>query len=500
QVDAFMRRTSETSLFYKASDIHYQIVGNGHLSVKKVGEKNGVPVYRNLKQEGTTIRLSGEAPFVLTTVGSYEIGKKENQLASNPLGIYGLTPAKLLSNGKVVHATIYPGSFVSAPAHGVTTMKAAQIIKGDKPIDAIRVRVAGIHGYTKEAAEKIKSVAGQIAEMGLAVDVVAGASNQLMKVDVEGIGTVLEPWTTLGASASIVKAWNGTTFLLWLAFAIVALFYILGRVMYWNVSREGEADTLFALGWPRNLIRRKLKAEMTVLCLVASIFAFIAIRVYQQVSNTESPVFLWLFIGIGLYLVLMWTLLSSRLGTKEKGGRVPKISLHTGEKSHLIRRNVMYYRSFIFIPFIQLVLVSALAAFVYLSLGSTVSQTNLTVLGQYINLQGQTINQILAGIAILIAVMTTIESTLALYEKRTDEITLFSQVGWNKRDIFGVLLGETAFWSGISILIGGLISFLVVGMFFTFTLHSIIISGLIFLALFLIILAVSSMVIYRTVS
>jgi hypothetical protein len=45
--------------------------------------------------------------------------------------------------------TLIPGGFIATPAAGVTTIEAAEIIKGETPIDAIWIRVAGIDTYNK---------------------------------------------------------------------------------------------------------------------------------------------------------------------------------------------------------------------------------------------------------------------------------------------------------------------------------------------------------------
>lgn len=145
----------------------YEKAGDTY-KVKKINEVKGIPIYRNIEEKGFNLQevsiddsKKSNISFIPDPIGKVEVDKeKQQQLASSPLGIYQFAPVyyKDIKSEKLVKMkpTITPGSFVSVPAQGVTTIEAANVIKGREPIDAIRVRVGGIDHYTEEAASKIK--------------------------------------------------------------------------------------------------------------------------------------------------------------------------------------------------------------------------------------------------------------------------------------------------------------------------------------------------------
>src|SRR5690625_6348108 len=61
----------------------------------------------------------------------------------------------------------------------------------------------------------------------------------------------------------------------------------------------------------------------------------------------------------------------------------------------LFTRNIYYYKETIKPIFIQVFIIGILAIFVYISISSAVSQTNHTVLGQYVNAGVNQMTQIL---------------------------------------------------------------------------------------------------------
>ena len=67
------------------------------------------------------------------------------------------------------------------------------MIKGEKPIDAIRIGVAGIESYDAAAQVKIENLATYLLNQLNEVDIVA-AFIKKMEMDVEGIGLVTAPW------------------------------------------------------------------------------------------------------------------------------------------------------------------------------------------------------------------------------------------------------------------------------------------------------------------
>ncbi|TCT26649.1 putative ABC transport system permease protein, partial [Melghiribacillus thermohalophilus] len=243
----------DTAVYYVAKKIDYANLDQETPAVEIVKE-GSPPAYKEVEQKGVSIYGATELPFVLFQAGTFSPKEQTNYLAASPLGIYGDMEAKTIDGQTLVPTTV-PGSFISAPASGVTTLDSAEIIKGDKPIDAIRVRVAGIEGYDEEAQEKIDQVAKRLLEMGYEVDVVAGASFQEMTLDVEGIGFVNEQWTTLGVAQELGETWNSVTLLTTGLFVIFGILWVMARLTFEKNVLRGENDLLFTLGWGKTRIQ-----------------------------------------------------------------------------------------------------------------------------------------------------------------------------------------------------------------------------------------------------
>src|SRR5699024_10698907 len=222
---------------YELGPITYEIIDDNNLAVKQTGkdELYGAPTYRDLRNieffelltdESGQI-INNEDYFNFTENGTFSIKENTSDLASSPLGIYGREAPYLADDpDKTLHPSAVPGSFINTPAHGLISIDHAEKIKGDEPIDAIRVKVAGITGYDKKAADLIESLASEFEEQGFTVDIVAGASLQELTVEVEGIGDVIQSFTTLGAADTVVSSWNAMQIGLTLFYALVALIFI----------------------------------------------------------------------------------------------------------------------------------------------------------------------------------------------------------------------------------------------------------------------------------
>src|SRR5690625_7143372 len=96
-------------------------------------------------------------------MGTFKAKEKESELTSSPLGIYSTEDVKTTDGVKITPTTV-PGSFIAPPAAGVTTLESASLIKGDEPIDAIRIKLNNITSYNKEEQKKIEHVATEMIE------------------------------------------------------------------------------------------------------------------------------------------------------------------------------------------------------------------------------------------------------------------------------------------------------------------------------------------------
>lgn len=453
---------ADSTVFYRSGFLNY-VTENGRLAVKKLGELNGVPIYREIEKHGMKTTeayhdedLRKKITFILDPVGTVKMGNKKEQLAASPLGIYQFAPVKYIGDGEhhgvTLEPTITPGSFVTPAAKGLTNIQSAAWIKGDKPIDAIRVKVAGIEGYTKAAAEKIEKVAKEIEAMGLEVTMIAGASPQKLKVDVEGVGLVEESWTTLGAAGTIVDEWNLTNVIIGVLFAFVALFYLINRMLFWEVDNRRDVLLFHQLGWKRKHIIGWFRQEMAVLLLLSASISLPGAWALQKWGRFGADFYLWFLIVLLAAAFILLVVLPVKfrgIVQERREFRAAKRKKAANSES-LVRKNLSYYGKHIRPPFAQIGIVSLLSSFVYLSIGSTGEQTGITLLGEYINLQTDRISGFLIGTSYVLAVSTLIESILSLLKVREKELENFRLIGWKNRHIFRLYLKETAAWSALA--------------------------------------------------
>ncbi|GKV68541.1 hypothetical protein NCCP2716_10390 [Sporosarcina sp. NCCP-2716] len=466
---------NSSTKYYKAGPILYKRSSDG-LKVTQIGTVHGVPVYRTLEEIGSTItsgdQTAGSLSILTDPVGYYETGTKKEHLAASPLGIYQLDPVTYKETDGTVKAltpTYTPGSFVTAPAEGVTNIESSKLVKGDTPIDAIRVKVAGITDYTPAAAKKIEEVANDIRGIGLHVDVIAGSSLQTLDVDVEGLGVVQESWTSLGASGKIVKQWNATTLVLAIMFALVAILFLVNRIRLWSGERRQSVELLKLMGWRSKDIQKLYMREMKRLLLIVMTFSGVFIIAFFYVNEVS-------FRLAAYQVLLLVVLVLLTIGCTN--GQVQRLLRNAGNTENgrkvtrsrsLVLRNILFYRKSITVTFLQLILVSSLASFVYLALNESILQTNATVLGKYVNSEIGSWNKLLLAATYMMAFITLLENMSRMLKERSHELISFKLIGWKFKDIKRTLLTELSIWTSLSVVCGSMLSGLLFTLFYPMT-------------------------------
>ena len=257
--------------------------GDSGLDPFQLNANPAVPGVESAYSLATTItppRNSGGALAV--PVGSFsttQLSSLQSALSYVPLGAYqpiastistasgtrNLKPS-VSGLGLVSPATVAIASINSAPAWSQTA-----------PVSSIRVRVAGISGYTKSAEQKVLDVAATIRKLGFSATVVAGSSPTDVTVHVSGyafgvshppqkqkvgdLGSVTQRWSELGA-ASRADAAVSTASLSILGIALGSTSLLLGAVQFVSVPRRrAQASVMRELGWTRGRIRRWMFAE-----------------------------------------------------------------------------------------------------------------------------------------------------------------------------------------------------------------------------------------------
>ena len=219
-----------------------------------------LPAYRqSLATSGTGLTQSLAAP--MATFDPSTLALEQNAASYVPLGDY-VSPDVVTADGDAVIPRPMGLDFVTAPAGAITDLAGGRALRGEAPIDAIRVRVAGVGAYDQAALDRVGDVARRIEAMGLSASVVAGSSLQEVSLMVPGwlapveqdvsqdsLGPVSEEWTTLGAVVRVDEAFSSLSVLL-LAICLlgVSLSLVTVAALTGQVTAR-EAAVLRVLGW-----------------------------------------------------------------------------------------------------------------------------------------------------------------------------------------------------------------------------------------------------------
>ena len=234
--------------------------------------------------------ISAPEGALLTPVGSYAPGftGAADDASYVPLGLYADPEAEIVEPGQDQGAPLPPsfsgrGALLTSPGV-ITTMDGYEQYRGEISADVIRVRVAGVDGYSPESLSHIEAVAEQIMDLGLDVQIVAGSSLAPVGIylpefheDGSDLGWVVEEWTSLGAAVQAEEAQMTASWaLLITALAGVTL---LACAVYMSGTRprRREASMLTSLGWTRQQVRRWFLTEDLPVLLVVGAAAVTAV-------------------------------------------------------------------------------------------------------------------------------------------------------------------------------------------------------------------------------
>ena len=167
--------------------------------------------------------------------------------------------------------------FVTGPPGAITDLEGAATLRGSPPIDAVRVRVAGIDSYTPDARMRVAEVAEGVTALGLAATVVAGSSLQPVTIfvpdrDDEGtdLGWVEQEWTTLGAAAVVESTLTDLQRLLVLIALVSAAAGLLSSSVLAGRQRHLTVALLRTVGWTERELRRRLLIHQLPLLLAVA--------------------------------------------------------------------------------------------------------------------------------------------------------------------------------------------------------------------------------------
>ncbi len=287
------------------------------------------PAYRQMRDVplavlGTNFRphASIRQPFFLTPVGTFDANAVElpsDLLDYVPLGAYDPSDTTDIAgpDGKPVRPTkmkypLLPNGLVTTPPLAITDLLGAQTLRGGSPIDAIRVRVAGVTDYGPDSKARIEAVAEAIGRLGFAVDIVAGSSPRNVDIYVPAyhvdqtpptdLGWVRQHWTTLGAAQRVTNAFDASDLaLLALSLASAAIWAFALAAL--RIERKvRDAAVLKAVGWSRLEILRWLLAETTLGATLVAVLATVGFLLAggspEALAVALGMAGLWMMAGI----------------------------------------------------------------------------------------------------------------------------------------------------------------------------------------------------------
>lgn len=245
----------------------------------------------------TTLQNAYDQPFFMLPVGRFDLSDlntPKGTLSYVPLGAYDPPDTQLvagpdgrpLASPTSMTPTLNPAGLVAVPPLAITDLAAAELLRGSAPIDAIRVRVAGLSRYDAIGRATVERVASAIASLGLDVDIVAGSSPQPVEVYVPGyvvsqsppadLGYVSQSWTTLGAASRVEVGLSLASFLLVGLGLLMALALALALAVSRAAIRSREVAVLQAIGCSRRTRLSWMTGDVAVASSVVLLVSLLA--------------------------------------------------------------------------------------------------------------------------------------------------------------------------------------------------------------------------------
>ena len=273
----------------------------------------------------------------------------QSSLSYVPLGAYQPVASTVAtaSGSRKLQPSVSGLGLVSPATVAIASIASAPAWSQNAPISSIRVRVAGISGYSRAAEEKVLDVAEKIRKLGLATTVVAGSSPVDVKVAVSGyafgvteptqkqrigdLGSVTQRWSELGAAARADVAIS-TASLSIVGIALGSTALLLGAVQFVSVPRRrAQATVLREIGWTRGRVRRWMAAEEVPVVVVVAAAGLAAVGL-SNASRLSVQV-----AGVGVIIVLATSMAAVVAGSVAHQQRQGASRARVGRRRLLVR-------------------------------------------------------------------------------------------------------------------------------------------------------------------
>lgn len=372
---------------------------------------------------------------------------------------------------RVLRPSGFAMDFLSEPPSMLTTIEAAELILGDEPISAIRVKVGGIIDLSEDSQAIIEKVARDIEEKtGLLTDITVGSSPQPTLVHVPAIndeaevGWFQQPWVSIGSSMTLFReAKMGFAGLIASTMA-VAVIYVWASSLVSLLARRKEFALLLAVGWRPTQLSKLLFMESALIGIFVALISWMMLGFVYMTEGAAVEPSRFLFTGFFGFLVYILGAVLPSIAVRKI---TPYEAMRTGEISKTSGRFIRtkgvlsmafnhftgkWKRSLLSIVAIALP-TSLLALFLYVTIRlKGIMYT--TWLGQYVALEVGPVHYTAMAVALVIAILTTAEIMWQNIAERQGEIALLKAVGWKNHHVRLLILTEGMFSGLFAAVIG----------------------------------------------
>jgi hypothetical protein len=280
--------------------------------------------------------VSADVGFAAVPVGGFSldgVADLQSGLGHVPLGAYGAVGSTLVpgssdaASGAVeLRPSVSGLGLVSPDTVAIASIGSVVAMGQDAPINAVRIRVAGVDRFSAAGMAKIATVADELRGLGFTATIVAGSSPTDVTVHVDDyafgvsdpgeeqrigyLGAVTQRWSELGAAARADLAVSASSLGV-LAVALGSSALLLGSVQLASVpGRRTQASVMRTIGWPRRRLRQWMAAEELVSFAVVAFAGLVAL----VVSHWRPTV--GLVVGASLAALVVTSVLAVSLGSR----------------------------------------------------------------------------------------------------------------------------------------------------------------------------------------
>lgn len=214
-----------------------------------------------------------------------------------PSGLYSGNTT-MSSENHVVWPNVSDQDFITGIPGAFTDLAGAQTLRGETPIDVVRVRIADVNQYDQQGVERVAEVAEAIRTLGLDVIVVAGSSPQSIDLFVadyvvhgdgttSDLGWVSQEWTTLQAAAAVEEGVSGATTALTVASTGAVLLALTVTSLLSALGQRDHVSILRRVGWRASRITGLLvlvNLPAAVILLTSAIWGWSSTDGVMQIS------------------------------------------------------------------------------------------------------------------------------------------------------------------------------------------------------------------------